>query len=110
MTMSIGQQILTIAAVVLATMITRFLPSLLFPGDRPTPGYVQYLGRVLPAAVLGMLVIYSLKDVSIFTGSRGIPELIGVITVVILHFWKKQMLLSIAAGTILYMVLVQVVF
>lgn len=110
MTMSIGQQILTIAVVVMGTMITRFLPFILFPGDKPTPNYVQYLGKVLPAAVLGMLIIYCLKDVSIFTGSRGIPELIGVITVMVLHFWKKQMLLSIAAGTVVYMVLVQFVF
>jgi branched-subunit amino acid transport protein AzlD len=110
MTMSIGQQILTIAVVVLGTMITRFLPFILFPGDKPTPSYVQYLGRVLPAAVLGMLVIYCLKDVSIFTGSRGIPEFIGVAVVVLLHFWKKQMLLSIAAGTVIYMILVQFVF
>ncbi|MFR3729303.1 branched-chain amino acid transporter permease [Lacrimispora sp.] len=108
--MSVGQQILTIAAVVLGTMITRFLPFILFPGDRPAPKYIQYLGKVLPAAVLGLLVVYSLKDVSIFTGSRGIPELIGVITVAVLHFWKKQMLLSIAAGTVVYMVLVQFVF
>ncbi|WP_394527536.1 branched-chain amino acid transporter permease [Lacrimispora sp. JR3] len=108
--MSIGQQILTIAVVVLGTMITRFLPFLLFPENKPTPDYVQYLGRVLPAAVLGLLVIYGLKDVSVFTGNRGIPELIGVITVGLLHLWKKQMLLSIAAGTIVYMVLVQFVF
>lgn len=91
-------------------MMTRFLPFLLFPADKPTPKYVQYLGKVLPAAVFGLLVIYCLKDVSFFTGSHGIPELIAIGVVVLLHLWKKQMLLSIAGGTICYMLLVQLVF
>lgn len=91
-------------------MMTRFLPFLLFPADKPTPKYVQYLGKVLPAAVFGLLVIYCLKDVNIFTGSHGIPELIAIGVVVLLHIWKKQMLLSIAGGTICYMLLVQLVF
>ena len=98
------------AVVVLGTMMTRFLPFLLFPADKPTPKYVQYLGKVLPAAVFGLLVIYCLKDVNIFTGSHGIPELIAIGVVVLLHLWKKQMLLSIAGGTICYMLLVQLVF
>lgn len=98
------------ALVVLGTMMTRFLPFLLFPADKPTPKYVQYLGKVLPAAVFGLLVIYCLKDVNIFTGSHGIPELIAIRVVVLLHLWKKQMLLSIAGGTICYMLLVQLVF
>lgn len=91
-------------------MMTRFLPFLLFPADKPTPKYVQYLGKVLPAAVFGLLVIYCLKDVNIFTGSHGIPELIAIGVIVLLHLWKKQMLLSIAGGTICYMLLVQLVF
>lgn len=91
-------------------MMTRFLPFLLFPADKPTPKYVQYQGKVLPAAVFGLLVIYCLKDVSFFTGSHGIPELIAIGVVVLLHLWKKQMLLSIAGGTICYMLLVQLVF
>ncbi|TQI67641.1 branched-chain amino acid transporter permease [Clostridium sp. KNHs216] len=110
MAMSIGQQIITVAVVVLGTMATRFLPFILFPANKPTPKYVQYLGKVLPAAVLGMLVIYCLKDVNILAGSRGIPELIAIAAVVVLHFWKKQMLLSIAGGTIVYMLLIQLVF
>jgi len=110
MTMSISQQIIMIVMVVLGTMATRFLPFVLFPADKPTPQYVQYLGKVLPSAVLGMLVIYCLKDVNVRMGSHGIPELIAIVTVVLLHFWKKQMLLSIAAGTIVYMILVQLVF
>lgn len=98
------------ALVVLGTMMTRFLPFLLFPADKPMPKYVQYLGKVLPAAVFGLLVIYCLKDVNIFTGSHGIPELIAIGVVVLLHLWKKQMRLSIAGGTICYMLLVQLVF
>ena len=98
------------ALVVLGTMMTRFLPFLLFPADKPTPKYVQYLGKVLPAAVFGLLVIYCLKDVNIFTGSHGIPELIAIGVVVLLPLWKKQMLLSIAGGTICSMLLVQLVF
>ena len=91
-------------------MLTRFLPFLLFPADKPTPKYIRYLGNVLPAAVFGLLVIYCLKNVSLFTGSHGLPELISITLVVCLHYWKQQMLLSIAGGTICYMLLVQLVF
>ncbi|MCJ2147210.1 MULTISPECIES: branched-chain amino acid transporter permease [Bacillus] len=110
MTMSITQQIITIAMVVLGTMLTRFLPFIIFPSGKPTPKYVQYLGKVLPPAVIGLLVIYCFKDVSLLSGSHGIPELIGAAAVVLLHFWKKNMLLSIAGGTIVYMMFVQVIF
>lgn len=108
--MSIEQQIITIALAVLGTMATRFLPFILFPADKPTPNYVQYLGKALPPAVLGMLVVYSIKDVTIVTGNHGIPEFIAIGVVIVLHLWKKQMLLSIAAGTLVYMLLVQLVF
>ena len=108
--MALTQQIITVAMVVLGTAVTRFLPFLLFPAGRPTPKYVQYLGKVLPAAVFGLLVVYSLKDVSILTGSHGIPELISIVLVIVLHVWKRQMLLSIAGGTVCYMLLVQLVF
>ena len=104
------QKIITIAVVVLGTMTTRFLPFLVFPAGKKTPPYVQYLGKVLPAAALGMLVIYCLKDVSVFTGMHAVPELISIAVVTILHFWKREMLLSIAGGTIVYMLLVQFVF
>ena len=108
--MTLPQQIITIAMIVLGTMLTRFLPFLLFPSGKPTPKYIQYLGTVLPSAVFGLLVIYCLKDVSLFTGSHGLPELIAIILVITLHLWKRQMLLSIAGGTICYMLLVQFVF
>ena len=108
--MTLTQQIITIAMVVLGTLLTRFLPFLVFPPGKETPGYIRYLGKVLPAAVFGMLVIYSLKDVNVLAGSHGIPELIAVLLVIVLHKWKRQMLLSIAGGTVFYMLLVQLVF
>lgn len=108
--MTIAQQIITIILVVLGTMLTRFLPFLLFPADKPTPKYIQYIGKTLPSAVFGLLVIYCLKNVSVFSGAHGIPELISIIVVVMLHLWKRQMLFSIAGGTICYMLLVQFAF
>lgn len=108
--MTLTQQIITIAMIVLGTLLTRFLPFLLFPAGKPTPKYIQYLGKVLPSAVFGLLVVYSLKDVSLLTGSHGLPELISVAVVIVLHLWKRQMLLSIAGGTVCYMLLVQLVF
>lgn len=104
------QQIITVAMVVLGTAVTRFLPFLVFPAGKPTPKYIQYLGKVLPSAVFGLLVIYCLRNVSIFSGSHAIPELISIVLVIILHVWKRQMLLSIAGGTVCYMLLVQLVF
>ena len=108
--MTVTQQLITIAIVALGTMLTRFLPFLVFPEGKPTPKYVQYIGKALPGAVFGLLVIYCLKNVSLFAGSHGLPELIAIAVVVLLHLWKRQMLLSIAAGTVCYMLLVQFVF
>lgn len=108
--MTFAQQIIMIGMVVLGTMLTRFLPFLLFPAGRPTPKYIQYLGRVLPAAVFGLLVVYCLKNVSLFSGSHGLPEMLSIALVVLLHLWRRQMLLSIAGGTLAYMLLVQLVF
>ena len=108
--MTVTQQLITIAAVALGTMLTRFLPFLVFPEGKPTPKYVQYIGKALPGAVFGLLVIYCLKNVSLFAGGHGLPELIAIAVVVLLHLWKRQMLLSIAAGTVCYMLLVQLVF
>lgn len=108
--MTLSQQLITIGMVVLGTMITRFLPFLLFPAGKPTPKYVRYLGKFLPAAVFGLLVVYCLRNVNPLAGSHGLPELIAIAVVVALHLRKKQMLLSIAGGTICYMLLVQLVF
>ena len=108
--MTLTQRLVTIALCALATMLTRFLPFLLFSSRRPTPKYVRYLGRALPPAIFGMLVVYCLKNVSIVSGSHGLPELIAIAITVGLHLWKRQTLLSIAGGTIAYMLLIQLVF
>lgn len=108
--MTLTEQLITIGAVVVGTMLTRFLPFILFPAGKPTPKYIQYLGKVLPPAVFGLLVVYCLRNVSLLGGSHALPELISIGLVVGLHLWKRQMLLSIAGGTICYMLLVQFVF
>lgn len=109
--MTVTQQIITIAITAVATMITRFFPFAVFQSKkRQTPKFIEYLGNALPAAVFAMLVVYCLKNVDILTGSHGLPELIAIIVVVLLHLWRKQMLLSIAGGTVCYMLLVQFVF
>ena len=98
--MTFTEQIITIAAVVAGTMLTRFLPFILFPANKKTPPLVAFLGKMLPAAVMGMLVVYSLKDTQIMTGSHGIPEAIAVALTVILQATLRNLLLTIAAGTI----------
>ena len=108
--MTVTQQLITIAIVALGTMLTRFLPFIIFPEGKPTPKYIQYIGKALPPAVFGMLVVYCLKNVTLLAGSHGLPGLIAVAVVVLLHLWKRQMLLSVAAGTVCYMLLVQLVF
>jgi branched-subunit amino acid transport protein AzlD len=108
--MTITQQTITIGAVVLGTVITRSLPFLVFPAGKETPAFIKYLGRVLPPAVFGMLVIYCLRNVDFLSGSHGAPELMAIAAVTVLHLWKRQMLISIAGGTVIYMLLVQTVF
>lgn len=104
------QALITILMCVIGTALTRFLPFILFPENKTTPEIIRYLGKVLPYAVIGLLVVYCLKDTQIFTGSHGIPELIAVVFIVLVHRWKKNVLLSIAGGTLLYMFLVQCIF
>lgn len=108
--MSLVQQLLTILSVVIATVVTRFLPFLLFPAGKETPKFIRYLGKVLPGAVFGLLIIYCLKNVTLSVWPYGIPEAIAIALVIAVHLWKRQILLSVAGGTIVYMVLVQVFF
>ena len=108
--MTLTQQILTIGLCSLATMLTRFLPFLIFSGKRELPSFIKYIGRVLPAAIFGMLIVYCLKGVSVLKFSHGIPELIAIAVVIVIHLWKRKMLLSISTGTVVYMLLVQLVF
>ena len=108
--MTLFQRIITIALCAFGTMLTRFLPFFVFSEKRKTPRFVNYLGKALPAAVFGMLVVYCLKGVNILAGSHGIPEALGIVATAGLHLWKKNMLLSIAGGTAVYMLLVQFLF
>ena len=101
---------LLIAVVALVTITLRFLPFLIFGENRQTPPVIAYLGRVLPFSIMGMLVVYCLKGVTLTAAPFGIPELLGCITVAGLHVWKRNTLLSIGVGTVVYMLLVQLVF
>ena len=101
---------LMIAVIALVTAALRFLPFLIFGENRKTPPLVTYLGQVLPYAIMGMLVVYCLKGVSLTSFPFGIPELLGCAAVTLLHIWKRNTLLSIGVGTVCYMLLVQFVF
>lgn len=105
--MTIPQQIVTIAMCVLGTQIMRALPFLVFSSGKPTPRFVRYLGKALPAAVFGMLIVYCLRSVDVASGAHGLPELIAIAVTAALHLWRKNTLLSIAGGTVCYMILVQ---
>lgn len=102
--------ILLIVVVTLVTMLTRFLPFLIFGEKRKTPETITYLGKVLPFAIMGMLVVYCLKDVNFLSVPFGAPELIGITVTAGLHVWRRNSLLSIGVGTICYMLLIQFVF
>ena len=105
-----NETIATILAVSLGTMITRFTPFLLFPESKEPPKVVSYLSSVLPPAMMGLLVVYWLKGVSLSSAPYGLPELISIAALVLLHKWRRNVLLSIGGATALYMVLVQAVF
>ncbi len=107
--MTTTQQIITVFMLVLGTALTRFLPFMIFR-SKQTPPYIQYLSTVLPSAVFAMLVVYCLKDVEWTSGNHGLQELIGIAVTVVLHLWRKQMLLSILGGTLAYMLIVQYLF
>lgn len=100
---------ITIGVVVLATIITRFSPYALIPSGKETPAYVTYLGKVLGPAVFGLLVVYCLRNVDFLGGTHGIPEAIALVVVWATFRWKRQMLLSMACGTLVYVLLVQLV-
>ncbi len=108
--MSIIEMLVTVAVISLGTIFTRFAAFWIFPGGRKVPKYVQYLGKALPPAVFAMLVVYCLKNVQVLSGAHGLPELLAIIVVILLHLKWRQMLVSIVGGTICYMALVQFVF
>lgn len=110
MPLSAGTSFLIILLVALTTFATRVTPFLVFPKGKEIPKTIQYLGKVLTPAIIGMLVVYCLRNTSVLSAPHGIPEMISVVTVAILHIWKRNNLLSIGVGTVLYMVLIQIVF
>ena len=105
-----AQTLCMIAAVALGCQLTRWLPFWLFPENKTPPPVVEYLGRMLPPAVMGLLVVYCLKGVSLFSAPHGLPEALAIGVVAVLHFVRHNTLLSIAGGTVCYMLLVQFVF
>ena len=104
------QTLAMIAAIALGTMATRFAPFLLFPESREAPKAVADLGKCLPPAMMGLLVVYCLRNVPVLTAPHGLPELIAIAILIALHLWKNNVLLSIGGGTLVYMLLVQLVF
>ena len=104
------RDLLLILVMAVVTFATRLLPFLLFDRGEEPPKAVLYLGRVLPPAIMAMLIVYCLKSVTPFAGSRGIPEVIALLVTVGLHKWKHETLLSVAGGTLCYVLLVQLVF
>ena len=107
---SFWRSVIIIVLVALTTLATRAIPFILFPEGKKIPKAVEYLGKVLPPAVIGMLVVYCLRNTNVFSSPYGIPELVCVLIVAVLHIWKRNNLLSIGVGTVLYMFLIQVVF
>ena len=99
-----------VAVIAVVTALLRFLPFLLFPEGKKRPAIIDYLCRYLPAAIMGMLVVYCLKNVSLAAWPHGIPEVIALTAVVLLHLWRRNSLISIFGGTAIYMLLVQVIF
>ena len=107
MTLSTGQAFATILVMAAVTLLTRAAPFILFDRGGSPPKAVLYMGKVLPPAVIAMLVIYCLRNIDFLSAGRGLPELVSALVVALLHVWKRNNLLSIFGGTALYMVLIQ---
>lgn len=105
--MNIIESTITIGVVIIGTLITRFLPFILFPSNKNTPKYIEYLGTVLPFATTGMIIIYCLKDTSFKQSTDLISKIISILFIIIIHKLKSNMLYSIIGGTICYMILIQ---
>ena len=104
-------QLITFFAIIaLGTLLTRALPFIIFPENRPIPKYIKYLADILPYTIIGMLVVYCLKDIHITSSPYAVPEAISIMVIALLHTWKKNTLLSIGGGALLYMFLIQYVF
>ncbi len=104
------QMLLTIALIAFTTVALRFLPFWLFPPTKEPPALITYFGKMLPRAAIALLVVYAVKDVSLTNAPHGLPELLAILLIAVVHVIKRNSLLSIATGTLVYMFLVQVVF
>lgn len=104
------RQAAIVAVLAIATMITRFLPFLVFPAGKKIPEYVEYLGKTLPYAAMGLLVVYCLRNIDFFSAPFGLPQILAAAVIVAIHWWKGNSLLSIGVGTIFYMILIQYLF
>ena len=105
--MTNAESIVTILIMAVTTATIRFLPFLIFRPHKPVPAFIQYLGQVLPMAAIALLVVYALKDTSLTVYPFGLPQIIAISCIYLLHRWQGNALLSIAGGTVIYMVLVQ---
>lgn len=110
MYLSSTETLIMIFSIAAGTMITRFLPFALFPENKEVPSFVTYLGEALPSAMMGLLVVYCLRNISILTSPFGIPEILSILFIIVIHKYKSNTLLSIGGGTLLYMFLIQAVF
>ena len=110
MILTVPQTLIIIAAIALGVQISRWLPFLAFSGKKEMPPFIKYLGRVLPPALMGLIVVYCFKGTKLLTGSHGLPELIASAVVILTYKWKENLLLSVGGGTVVYMLLVQLVF
>lgn len=110
MNYTIPQLIIFFSVVSLGTIITRVLPFILFPENREIPKYIKYLADILPFTIIGMLVVYCLKNITILHSPFALPEIFSIALITVLHIWKKNTLLSIGGGALFYMILVQYVF
>lgn len=108
--MTHNQMLITVLIIMLSTMLTRFLVFFIYPPTKEPPRFITYLGKVLPPSAIGLLVIYALKDVQITQMPFAIPELFAILVIIILHKWRRNTLISIASGTMIYMLCVQFVF
>lgn len=105
--LSTSDSLVVIGIIALCTFLTRVIPFLVFPSHKETPKFIKYLGNVLPYAIIGMLIVYCLKGVSLMASPFGFPELMAVLFIVIIHNWKRNTLLSVGGGTAVYMILLQ---
>ncbi len=110
MTYTSFQLFLFFGLISLGTIFTRALPFIIFPENKRIPKYIKYLSDILPYTIIGMLVIYCLKDISITSSPYALPELISIVSIIILHQWKKNSLLSIGLGSAIYILLLRYVF